>query len=154
MNTTYTKQISIKADAETTWKAITETRFVQDFLPEVKKDLQGMGEYIRRTHPNATLVAPDYVAPGQAMGWSTGAGTDIRLPRKDVEAHIESVEVRIEGRGEYTQVTFEVQYAPEFGKHYFLAHRCVRGLFDLKLNVLKRDLETDKTQIDWMPAFS
>lgn len=153
MNTTYTNQISIKADAETTWQAITQTRFVQDFLPEVKKDLKGMGEYIRRTHPNAALVAPDYVVAGRAMGWSTGAGTAIRLPRKDVEAHIESVEVRIEPRGEYTRVTFEVQYAPEFGKHYFLAHRCVRGLFNLKLNVLKKDLEAQQ-QTDWVPAFA
>ena len=154
MNTTYSKVITIKADADSTWDAITRTRFVQDFLPEVKKDLSGMGDYIRRTHPNATLVAPEYVVRGQAMGWSAGAGTVIRLPRKDVEANIENVEIRIEAQGEYTKVTFEVQYAPELGKHYFLAHRCVRGLFGMKLDVLKKDLETSKAQIDWMPAFS
>ena len=87
------------------------------------------------------------------MGWSTGAGTVIRLPRKDVAANIEHVDIRIEGRGEYTQVTFAVQYAPQFGKHYFLAHRCVRGLFNLKLNVLKKDLEAQQ-QTDWVPAFA
>ena len=150
---TYTKEITVKADRDTTWNAITQTRFVQDFLPEVKKDLSGMGEYIRRTHPNATLIAPDYVAPGQAMGWSAGAGTAIRLPRKDVEANIESVEIRLEAQGETTKVTFAVQYAPQFGKHYFLAHRCVRGLFNLKLNVLKKDLEAQQ-QTDWVPAFA
>ena len=154
MNTFYSKEITIKADADTTWDAITQSRFVKDFLPEVKKDLQGMGEYIRRTHPNAALVAPDYVAAGEAMGWSTGAGTAIRLPRKDVEANIDSVDIRVEGRGQYTKVAIEVHYNPVFGERYFLARRCVQGLFGMKLDVLKKDLETSKTQIDWMPAFS
>lgn len=154
MNTTFTKEITIRADAATTWAAMNQTRFVKDFLPEVKKDLQGMGEYVLRTHPNADQVAPDYVASGEAMGWSTGAGTAIRLPRKDVEANIESVDIRVEDQGEYTKVRIEVNYAPDFDKHFILAHRCVRGLFGMKLNVLKKDLESSSKQIDWMPAFS
>ena len=154
MNTTFTKEISIQADVNSTWDAISQTGFVKDFLPEVKKDLQGMGEYVRRTHPNAEQLGPDYVVPGQAMGWSAGAGTTIRLPRKDVQANIESVDIRIEGQGQFTQVTIEVNYAPEFGQYFFLAHRCVRGLFGMKLTVLKEDLEKNAPQLDWVPAFA
>ena len=154
MNTIYQAQTTIHADVETTWAAISEARFVQDFLPEVKKELGGMGEYVRRTHRRAGEIGPDYVAPGQAMGWSQGAGTAIRLPRKDVDAHIESVDIRVEAQGEYTRVTIDVEYAPKFGERYFLARRCVRGLFGFKLQVLKKDLETKQTKIDWVPAFA
>ena len=153
MNTTYTKEVSIHADQATTWEAINQTRFVKDFLPEVQKDTDGFGEYVRQTHRRIDQVGPDYVAPGHAMGWSAGAGTAIRLVRKDVEANIESVDIQVEGQGEYTKVRIEVNYNPEFGNRYFLARRCVRGLFGFKLDILKKDLETNN-KIDWVPAFA
>ena len=154
MNITFTKEIIIQSDQSSTWEALRQPGFAKDFLPEIKKDLQGMGDYIRRTHPNAALVAPDYVVPGFAMGWSAGAGTAIRLPRKDVDARIESVDIRVDSVGSYTKVTIEVNYSPDLGKHFFLASHCVRGLFSMKLDVLKKDLENSSKQIDWMPAFS
>ena len=153
MNTHYRKEVSIHADQAVTWAAITQTRFVQDFLPEIKKDLDIMGEYVRHTHPRSDQVGPDYVAPGQAIGWSTGAGTAIRLPRKDVEANIESVDIKVEGQGEYTKVTIEVNYRPELGNRFVLARRCVRGLFGMKLDILKKDLEAN-TETQLIPAFA
>ena len=154
MNTTYTKQVTIHADQESTWQVITQNSFVQDFLPEVKKDLTGMGKYVCQTHPRLRQAGPGYVAPGQAIGWNAGAGTAIRLPRKDVAANIESVDITVEGQGEYTKVTIEVNYNPQFGNRFFLARRCVRGLFGLKLQVLKKDLEKNTKQADWNPAFA
>ena len=153
MKTTYTKEITIAADVATTWDAITAPRFVKDFLPEIKKDLQGMGEYVKATHPRMNHVGPDYVAHEEAIGWSAGAGTAIRLPRKDVEANIEAVDIQVEGQRGFTKVRIDVQYAPEVGNRYILARRCVRGLFGMKLDVLKKDLEKH-TEIDWVPAFA
>ena len=153
MNMTYTKQVSIHADQETTWAAITQARFVQDFLPEVQKDLTGMGEYVQQTHPSKDQVGPDYVAPGQAIGWSAGAGTAIRLPRKDVNGNIESVDIKMESQGETTKVSIEVNYQPELGKRLLLARRCVRGLFGMKLDVLKKDLEAN-SETQFVPAFA
>ena len=79
-----------------------------------------------------------YAISGQAIGWNKVAGTDIRLPRKDVNANIDAVDIKLEELGNYTKVIVVVTYDPRIvDKHFILAHRCIRGLFGIKLNVLK-----------------
>ena len=148
MNTTYKTKTTINASIENAWEAVTHVTFVKEFLPEIKKNINKVSPYVRATHRNAEHVQPCYAVYGQAIGWNKVAGTDIRLPRKDVNANIDVVDIRLEERGKNTRVIVEVTYNPTLGKNYLLAHRCIRGLFGIKLNVLKKELEacTDYTQ--------
>lgn len=154
MNTSYLTQIKIRTDIETVWNAVTQPTFTPAFLPEIKKDLSGMGEYIRKTHRNAAHVFADYMIPHRAMGWTTGAGINIALPRKDVYTNIESIDFRFIEKSSHTIVTIEVIYTPKLNKHYFFVHRCIRGLMNMKLKVLKQELETDTHQAGWETALA
>lgn len=154
MNTTYTAKTTINADIEDTWEAITQPNFVKEFLPEIKKNMNELSAYVRNTHRNAESVQPTYAVRGQAIGWNKVAETDIRLPRKDVNANIDAVDIKLEERGNYTRVIVEVTYNPRIGKNFMLAHRCIRGLFGIKLNVLKKELEADTNRTQLTPAFA
>jgi len=154
MNMTHTAKATIQADVDTIWEAITETDFVKDFLPEVRKNLQAMGEYAQATHRNAQQVLPAYAVPGQAIGWNAVTGTTIALPRKDTPANIEAIDIQLEKNARGTKVTIEVQYNPKLGENLFETRRCLKGLFGIKLNVLKQDLEADQAPAHWMPAFA
>lgn len=154
MNTTYTAQTTIYTDIEDTWEAITQPSFVKEFLPEIKKNLTELGTYVRNTHSSVDRVQPCYAIPGQAIGWNKVAGVDIRLPRKDVNANIDAVDIKLEEHGNNTRVIIEVTYNPRFGKHFILAHRCIRGLFGIKLNVLKNELEANNDRAQLTPSFA
>ena len=150
---THTAKVTINADITTTWDAITENGFVKDFLPEVQKDITGMGEYVQRTHQNATRVMPAQVTPGQFIAWTTQAGTRIELPRQDTQANIQAVEIQLKEKGVFTEVTIEVNYNPDMNTKVFETRRCLKGLFGIKLNVLKNDLEAEQ-HMQWAPAFT
>jgi hypothetical protein len=154
MNTTYTAKKTINADIEDAWKAITQSSFVKEFFPEIKKNMNELSTYIRNTHRNAELVQPCYAVHCQAIGWNKVNGTVIRLPRKDVNAHIDAVDIKLEERGHYTRVIVEVTYNPRIGKNFILAHRCIKGLFSIKLSVLKKELEADTNRTQLTPAFA
>lgn len=154
MNTSYKTKIKVHADIASTWNAISRTNFAKDFFPEIKKDLSVMGEYVRSTHKNAGQTNPDYMIPRQAIGWTTGGGTRIELPRKDLHANIESIDVQLIDDGNNTVVTVEIIYAPDFDRNFLFAHRCVRGLTNIKLAVLKQDLEANNHQAGWETALA
>ena len=154
MNTTYKTKIKVHAGIASTWKTITQADFVKDFFPEIKKDLSAMGEYVRSTHKNAGQTNPDYMIPHRAAGWTTGAGTRIELPRKDVHAIIESIDLQLADSGNSTVVAIEITYAANFDRHFLFAQRCVRGLINTKLTVLKQELETDSHQAGWETALA
>ena len=154
MKTTYTAKATIKAHIEDTWETISQPDFVKDFLPEIKKTTNELSPYVRTKHRNAKSVQPSYAVLGRAIGWSKVAGTDIRLARKDVNANIDAVDIKLEERGSNTRVIVEVTYSPRLGKNYFLEHRCIRGLFNIKLNVLKQEIETDVNRIQLSPALA
>jgi len=159
MKTTYRAHTIIHANATAVWDAITQDSFVKDFLPEVKKDNTAKSEYIQTTQRNDARVLPSYAVKGQSIGWNSGAGKVIRLPRKDTPANIEAVDVHLDAFEDYTKVTIEVSYDPEFGKRFFATQRCLRGIFNVKLTVLKQDIESRfkhshrapaKNQAAWM----
>ena len=154
MKTTYTAKATIKAKIEDTWETISQPSFVKDFLPEIKKTTHELSPYICNKHRNTKSVQPSYAVFCQAIGWNKVAGTDIRLPRKDVKANIDAVDIELEERGNNTRVIVEVTYNPRLGKNYLFAHRCVRKLFNIKLNVLKQELETNIDRIQLSPAFT
>ena len=64
------------------------------------------------------------------------------------------VEIQLEADGASTKVTILVAYNPKLGKNFFRTHRCVRGLFNIKLDVLKKYFETNFKEVDWVPAFA
>ena len=154
MNTFFKTHVTVQTDIESTWNAVTQPDFIKEFFPEVKKDLSCMGEYVRNKHQNAGQESPEYMIPYRAMGWTSGAGTVIKLPRKDVHANIESMDIQFTAKGGYTTVSIEVVYAPNFDKHFFFAHRCIRGLMNIKLAALKQDLESDHHQTGWETALA
>lgn len=154
MNTTYETHINIHADIDSTWNAVTRPNFVKEFFPEIKKDLSRMGKYIQSTHKNAASVLPEYMVPHRSLGWTTGAGTVIELPRKDIHANIESIDIRFEEKGRNTTASMEVVFAPDFDNHFLFVHRCIKGLMNIKLAVLKQDLETDSHQAGWEAALA
>ena len=154
MNLTHTAKMTIQADADTIWEAITRNDFVKDFLPEVRKNIQTMGDYAQATHRNAKDVLPAYAVTGQAIGWNTVTGTTIALPRKDTPANIEAIDIQLNETARGTTVTIEVEYNPEFGQNFFETRRCLKGLFGIKLNVLKRNLEVEPQTVYVAPAFA
>ena len=154
MNIRYTTQINIHADMDTTWQAITHESFTKDFLPEVKRNTQGMSEYIQTTHKNSRRVSPSYVIPGRAVSWNANLGTVIRLTRKDIHAQVETVEIRLEEQGAYTKVMLNVDYQHKLGRGMILAFKCIRGLFKIKLSVLKKELEMDHELISCAQQFA
>lgn len=154
MNTTFNTHINIHADIDSIWNAVTRPNFANEFFPEIKKDLSVMGKYIQSTHKNAASVLPEYMVPNRSLAWTTGAGTTIELPRKDIHANIESIDIQLEEKGKNTVVSIEVVFAPDFDNHFFFAHRCIRGLMNIKLAVLKQELETDSHQAGWEAALA
>lgn len=148
MKSTYKAKTTIYAEPDAVWAAMTETDFTKDYFPEIKKDLSAMGEYVQRTHQRRDTVSPDYAIPGQAMGWTTGASTKIRIPRKDVEANIQAIDVQIVLRGENTQIAIEVTFDPEFNTNLVFVCHCVRAMVNAKLKALKQDIETN-CRVDW-----
>ncbi len=152
MNTRHTSRITVNTDIESVWNAVTHTGFIKNFFPEIQKDLSEMGEYVRATHRSPNNVLPDYSTPQRALGWTSGAGLHITLPRKDVQANIESIDICLESKGDKTRIMIATVYAPRLDKNFRLAHRCIRGLMNIKLAVLKRDLEADRNPVAWEAA--
>lgn len=154
MNITHTAKATIQADVDAIWEAINQADFAKDFLPEVRKNIETMGIYAQAAHRNAKQVLPAYAVTGQAIGWNKVNGTDIELPRKDTVANIEAIDIRLEEKRNGTKITIEVQYNPKLGENFFETRRCLKGLFGIKLNVLKKDLEVDRQAAVWAPAFA
>ena len=153
MNTIYKTQMTVHADVENVWDAITQQRFVKDFFPEIKKDLSNLSDYVFRTHKNTERLLPAYMLPNHVIGWAKGGATDIRLPRKDVNANIKTIDIELIAKGENTKIKIEVDYSPKFDKNFFLAHRCVRGLMEIKLAILKQEIEANNNQ-GWTSEFA
>ena len=152
MNTQYKSKITVYADIESVWNSVTQPGFIKNFFPEIKKDLSEMGKYVRATHPNPNEVSPVYAIPQRALGWTSGAGIQIALPRKDVKANIESIDIRLVAKGAKTQIIIETDYSPKLDRNFWFAHRCIRGLINIKLAVLKRNLEADRNNVAWEAA--
>jgi hypothetical protein len=152
MKMTYRAHTNIHASAAAVWDAITDESFVKEFLPEVKKESEAKSQYIQATHQNASVVLPSYAVKGESIGWNSGAGKVIRLPRKDTPANIEAVDIQLNEFEGYTKLTIEVSYDSKLDYRFFVTQRCVHGLFNIKLNVLKQDIESYFKHIKWPPA--
>lgn len=135
MYKTYKAHTTIDASTNAVWNAIIRQNIIND------------AQHI-------SLGSPSYVDQDLVIGWVTGAKTSIRLPHNEVDANIEAVEIQLEAQGDTTKVTILVAYNPKFDKNFLLAHRSVRGLFGTKLNVLKRNFESDSQHTAWGPAFA
>ena len=154
MNTEFTAQITVYADIETVWRSLTQADFIKEYFPEIKKNLSGMGKYIQSTHPNPKLTSATYLIPRRAIGFTSGAGIDITLPRKDLQANIESIDIQLKEKGGTTKIKMAVVYTAGLGRSFFLVHRCIRGLMNIKLAVLKQDIESDYKLLSWTNALA
>ena len=64
------------------------------------------------------------------------------------------MDIELTDRGDYTEVTIEVNYQPRLDRMFFETRRCLNGLFNIKANVLKNDLETNQETEVFVPAFA
>ena len=151
MNITYKSQITINADIDAAWALVTQQNFVKDYFPEIKKNTVQMGQYIQSTHKNPYEIFPDYMIPNRSMGWTTGAGIKISLPRKDVEANIQAIDITFQRHGKDTQISIEVTFEPIFNKNIVFAAYCIRNMVKAKLRAFKQDIDVTHHE-GWSPV--
>jgi len=137
MKSKFKAHIFIQEDINTVWNEISSYSFVKNYLPEVRGNKE-----------------PSYIIPLYNVGWSNGFGKIFTLPRKDVKGNLEYINIEIRAKRQNTWITIEVSFSPYFGKNYFLAHKCIRGLFSHKLKVLKQEIERKNIQSQGIPVFA
>ncbi len=127
MSKTYRTETTVLANTKTVWDTISQELFVKNFLPEIKSP--------------SSKVMPSYVIPGKLISWNSSHRLAMGLSRKDLNAHIDAIDITVKSIDNITLVTLEVSFNPELNKQYFLVHKAIRTLFDKKLAILKDDLE-------------
>lgn len=153
MNTIYTASKTIQADIQEVNTLFAQATMAADYFPEIHKDASDISAYIRTTHKHPNQVFPDYQIPYQGLGWTTGGGTSIRLPRKDINANIQSIDVEFKTVGEKTRIAIRVEFEPYTVTEAIVTARHVRMMIANKLNAIKNNLEANKHQ-GWAPAFA
>jgi len=151
---TFKAQTTINVDSNTAWDAVSSTRFVKDFLPEIYKDILGLNLFYLARHKNGLEVTPAYVVPNKTIHWNSNANTAIELARRDLKVNIKHVEINIEKGNHATNVSIEVEYDSRFGANFMLIRKIIKSLFSYKLTVLKADLETNRhLESNLQPAY-
>ena len=144
MNTKYKAHKTIKADIEEVAAFLAQDDMAQNYFPEVRKDTSGMSEYIHKCHKHLDHVFPDYQVPCQGLKWSTGNNTCIRLPRKDINANICSIEVEYKTIGANTEIQIQVVFRSTINLTGILAAYHVHMMVANKLTAIKRDIEANQ----------
>ena len=132
MDFTQTISANIHASTNEIWGAINHGDFVRQFLPEIKKI------------DTESSLEPDFKMPHQVMRWKNGIHKEICIPRKDLNIDIQSIVIEIQDKGDFSRVSFRVLCDLPFNFGIFNVIRVVRGLFRIKLNVLKSDMKAQK----------
>ena len=127
MSKIYRTETTVLANTKTVWDTISQELFVTNFLPEIKS--------------TRSKVMPSYAIPGKLISWNSSHSLAIGLTRKDLNTHIDAIDIALKSIDNITIVTLEVSFNPELNKQYFLVHKAIRALFDKKLAILKNDLE-------------
>ena len=139
MNFKTTNKVFINTDIETVWNTITNAQFEQDFLPEIER-IQN-NDYVRRTHKNVYRVNPSWMIEGQTVAWDNGAGMNITLARKDLNASIDSIQIDVKECNNGVTVIVHVEYQKNVEQNVVKAYQAIKHLFADKLTVLKNDLD-------------
>ena len=153
MNITYNASTTVHENQEMVTNFFKQADITKAYFPEVKKDISAMGQYVRIKHANPTQVFPDYIVASDGFGWTAGAGTQIRIPRKDVPVNITAIDVEYNRHGENTQITIAVTFNAKFNTGLPLAIRCIQAMVKAKLNAFKRDINTGYAE-GWEPCFA
>ena len=153
MNMTYTASTILFADQQTVAEFFTQPDMRKDYFPEVVKDFSNMGTYIKETHSNPSLIAPDYMVADEGFGWTTGAGTRIRLTNKEIPVSIATMEVEYVQRGNNTQINIHVEFDAELDVYLPKVLRCIKAMTKDKLNAFQRDISVSYSE-DWEPCFA
>lgn len=125
---TYETTVRIRADFDSAWQAVCGCEFERDFLPEVAREGLSSERW------------PSQAPCGQ-ITWRNGADVSIQMRRRDLNVHIESVQIALNTHRDGVRVTIRVSYRKPLEKRFFKAVCAVRHLFRYKLEVLKHDLE-------------
>lgn len=131
-------QKKIRADKETIWTELLKADFTKDFLPEIKS-----------TKGN---VLPSYSIPYKLLSWHSIGKTSIEMAKSDLGTIITSIDLELEQLDNKTIVKFEVNLDNKLGLTSITRYRAIHALFEVKLAILKKELE--QNQADWSPAFS
>ena len=154
MKSRFTGQIRIAADPPRIWQTLTQQRFVEQYLPEIQSNLADISSTAPYTYyQNQGEILPAYTVVEKTICWNHTSKTLIRLTRSDLNANISSVEIELIAEGEMTKVIIEVNYQPTLDRYFLLTRASIRSLFQNKLNVLKRDIESTQTAADYLICF-
>ena len=153
MNMTYNTSTTLYADQETVAQFFTQPEMRKDYFPEVVKDISEMGTYVKDTHANPALVSPDYMVADEGFGWTTGAGTSIRLPNKEIPVTITAMEVEYVERGENTQINIQVEFDAALYTSLPKVLRCIKAMTKAKVNAFQRDINVNYSE-GWEPCFA
>lgn len=143
MKLIYKARITVKADIEEVADFFCQDDMTKNYFPEVRKDTKGMTAYIYKTHKHADQVFPDYQIHGQGLGWTTAGKNCIKVPRKDIKANIQGIEVDYKATGNNTEIVIKVGFNPDINLGCIIAAYHVHMMVTNKLNAIKRDIEAD-----------
>lgn len=150
---TYKAHKTIKAGIQEVTGFFNQKNMAHDYFPEVHKDTKSFSNYVFQTHKHPYQVTPDYRIQGIGLGWTTGGGTYIRLPRKDINAEIQAIDIEYKSVGENTKIIINVEFNPAMNLKGFVAMSHIRMMVNNKLNAFKNDIEVNQHQ-GWLPAFA
>lgn len=153
MNMTYHTSTTVNADQQTVAQFFAQSDMRKDYFPEVVKDCSEMGTYVKDTHANPALVAPDYMVADEGFGWTTGAGTSIRLPNKEIPVTITAMEVEYVERGDNTQIDIQVTFDTALATSLPKVLRCIRAMMNAKTHAFDRDIDVSYNE-GWEPCFA
>ena len=100
-----------------------------------------------------SFLTPDYMVADEGFGWTTGAGTKIRLTNKEIPVTITAIEVEYVQRGENTQINVQVEFDAELNTSLPKVLRCIKAMVKAKLNAFQRDINVNYSE-DWEPCFA
>ena len=141
MNTTFKARKTVKAGIHEVAEFFTQEDMTKNYFPEIHKDTKGMSHYVRGSHKHVTEVFPDYQVPNQGFAWTAGHNTCIKVPRKDINANIQGVEVEYKAMGENTEIAIRVEFNPSHNVAGITAAYHVHMMIANKLDAFVRDIQ-------------
>ncbi len=155
MATLYTSSTSIWADKEAVADFFKQPNLRKDYFPEVKNNVSSTSEHQLSTAINPAADRPHYINEN-GFGWAVDSETSIELPRKDIHANIQTIDVEYKQSGNKTVVRILVKFNPRPGSLGLsglcsLAASHVRMMVFRKLTAIKRDVEANQ-QYGWADA--
>lgn len=141
MKRLFKTRVNLASDSVSVWNALTQNSFVNDFLPEITRDISKLTLKRLAMHKHGLTVMPSYAIPNKTLHWRRGAGLNISMARQDLNVIIDDIEINLSEADGHTTVELSVNYNAKLGARFLLAENAIQHLFSHKLTILKQDLD-------------